>query len=66
MSEQVYLFRWKSPVDRYGNRTKWPEMYGRHCRMLVHGGMNNRLVEFLDDGQREIVNGNAIRKIKSI
>lgn len=38
-------------------------LYRRRCRIVARGTMNSRLIEF-EDGQREIVSGNAIRRIK--
>lgn len=37
-------------------------LYRRQCRIIARGAMNSIMVEFAD-GQREIVSGNAIKKI---
>lgn len=31
---------------------------------LVRGGMNSALVEFVDNGQREVVSRNALREVR--
>lgn len=36
---------------------------GQRCRVLVHGKLNARLIEF-EDGFKAVVNGNALRKAK--
>lgn len=53
----LYVYRWR-------NGEKWRTLHGRTCRLLVRGAMNSRLVEFVDNGQREIVSGNALRRVK--
>ena len=52
----IYLFVWK-------NNSKRAALCGRRCRVLVRGAMNSALVEF-ENGQREIVSQNALRRIK--
>jgi hypothetical protein len=52
-----YIFVWR-------NNSKRATLYGRRCRVLVRGAMNSALVEF-ENGQREIVSRNALRRIKS-
>ena len=49
-----YIYTWK-------NNPKRQSMYGRHCRVLVRGRMNSALVEF-ENGQREIISRNALRR----
>lgn len=49
-----YIYCWR-------NNAKRATLYGRRCRVLARGAMNSRLVEF-EDGQREIVSGNALRR----
>ncbi|VTT96548.1 unnamed protein product [Gemmataceae bacterium] len=50
---------------KYGHVYRWrkyrPELFGRRCRILAHGSMNSRLVEF-EDGTRHVVSGNALRR----
>lgn len=50
----TYRYVWR-------NNAKRATLYGRLCRVLIRGGMNSALVEF-EDGQREIVSRNALRK----
>lgn len=47
----------------FGNNEKRAGLKGRACRILARGTKNSRLVEF-EDGQREVVSGNALRKRK--
>lgn len=44
------------------NNSKRATLYGRHCRIVARGSLNSILVEF-ENGQREIVSGNSIRRI---
>lgn len=37
-------------------------MKGRVCRVLCRGRMNTCRIEFVDNGQREVVSRNALRK----
>ena len=53
-----YRFSW-------GNNPKRATLKGRMCRIIATGKMRSCLVEFLDDGQREIVSRWALRKCKS-
>ena len=57
MGENLYIYRW-------GNNPKRAEMKGRVCTVLIRGGMNSALVEFLGTGQREIVSRNALRRVR--
>lgn len=54
MSTYPYYYAW-------GNNEKRATLKGRACRILVHSKMNSRLIEF-EDGQKEVVSGNALRK----
>lgn len=49
-----YWFVWK-------NNEKRLRLYGRRCRILARMKMNSALVEF-ENGQREVISRNAIRK----
>ena len=49
-----YVYRWK-------NNSKRQSLYGRICQVLARGKMNSALVEF-ENGQREIISRNALRK----
>lgn len=57
MSTQLYRYGWK-------NNSKRETLYGRTCRMVCRGTMNSCCVEFVDNGQREVISRNAIRKVK--
>lgn len=47
----------------WGNNQKRARLKGRPCKIIAHGKMNSRLIEF-DDGRREVVSGNSIRRLK--
>lgn len=49
-----YYFAWK-------NNTKRLSLYRRIFRIVAYGAKNSALVEF-DNGQREIISRNAIRR----
>lgn len=53
----IYYYAWK-------NNPKREELYGRRFRVIARGSMNSVLVEF-EDGQKEIISRNAIRRVKS-
>lgn len=57
MSAQVYLYRWGG-IYFAGARK------GHRCRVLWRGGMNSCLVEW-EDGSRDVVSRNALRKERS-
>lgn len=56
-ARQLYEYTW-------GNNSKRQTLQGRTCRLLAHGKMNTRMVEFTDNGQQEIIDGRALRKSK--
>jgi hypothetical protein len=56
--DMVYVYKWK-------NNEKRLSMYGRKCKVIVRGRANSALVEF-EDGQREIISRNAIKKTKEV
>lgn len=56
MNQYPYYFAWK-------NNPKRQTLYKRPLRVLTRGAMNSALVEF-EDGQREVISRNAIRKRK--
>lgn len=58
MSESLYYFAW-------GNNEKRASMKGRICKVLARGKKNSILIEFIDNGQQEIVSRNSIRKTKN-
>ena len=45
---------------RWGNNAKRATMKGRECRILAKGRMGSILIEFLDNGQREITSWRAV------
>jgi hypothetical protein len=51
----LYRFCW-------GNNPKRATMQGRVCRVLCRGTMNSAMIEFIDNGQREVVSRNALRR----
>ena len=51
-----YLYAWQ-------NNEKRKELYGRRFRVLYRGRPNSALVEF-ENGQREVISRNAIRRIE--
>lgn len=57
MSECLYVYKWKNNEKRAG-------MYGRRCRVIVRSRANSALVEF-EDGQRENISRNALKKLDS-
>lgn len=54
---QTYTYVW-------GNNEKRLTLRGRECVVLARGKMNSIMIEFTDNGQREIVSRNSIRKTK--
>lgn len=53
-----YYYAWK-------NNPKRATLYRRRFRVILRGKMNSALVEF-ENGQREVISRNAIRKVKQI
>lgn len=46
---------------RWGNNEKRATMKGRECKIIVRGKkMGSVLIEFLDNGQREIVSWRSV------
>lgn len=58
MIDYPYYYTWKNNIKR---RT----LYKRRCRILAKGAKNSCLVEF-ENGQREVISRNAIRKVRKI
>jgi len=54
LSEQIYIYQW-------GNNSKRVNLKGRKCRVMRRGKMNSCLVEF-ENGEREVISRNALRK----
>ena len=51
---KLYRYAW-------GNNEKRATLKGRLCRVVARGRMNSILVEFVDNGQREVTSRNAVR-----
>jgi len=45
---------------RWGNNEKRATMKGRECKIIARGKMGSIQIEFLDNGQREIVSWRAV------
>jgi hypothetical protein len=52
-----YRFVWR-------NNSKRETLYGRTCVVLARLSLNSCVIEFCDNGQREIVSRNALRKVQ--
>lgn len=52
----THYYAWK-------NNAKRVTLYLRRCRVVARGSMNSVLIEF-ENGQREVVSRNAIRRLK--
>lgn len=55
--ESRYVYRW-------GNNEVRKTLKGRICRIVKHLALNSYIVEFTDNGQREVVSRNALRRVK--
>lgn len=55
-AEELYKYTWK-------NNEKRKLMFGRICKVLSRGKKNSCLIEFIDNGQKEIVSRYSIRKM---
>lgn len=51
----LYRYPWK-------NNEKRATMFGRLFRVVARGAMNSVLIEFTDNGQREVTSRNALRR----
>lgn len=47
----------------WGNNEKRATLRGRLCRVVARGALNSALVEFVDNGQREVVSRSALRRV---
>ena len=54
-TDQLYTYAW-------GNNTKRATLKGRVCRVLARLRKNSIVIEFVDNGQQEVVSRNSIRK----
>lgn len=52
----THYYAWK-------NNEKRLLMYRKPCRIVARGTQNSRLIEF-EDGTREVVSGNSLRKLQ--
>lgn len=55
---QLYTYTW-------GNNEKRKTLKGRHCIVLARGAKGSILIEFTDNGQKEIVSRYSIRKAET-
>lgn len=51
----IYRYCWR-------NNSKRLTLYGRLCRVIYRGRPNSALVEF-ENGQKEVISRNALRKV---
>lgn len=61
----LYTYRWKNDDPRCSPpewEPKRPALHGRRFRVLAWGKLNSALIEFCDDGQREVISRNALKK----
>jgi hypothetical protein len=56
-TEQLYRCTWK-------NNEKRRTLHNRICRVIARISGNSRVIEFQDNGQREVISGNALRRIR--
>jgi len=49
-------------IYAWGNNEKRATMKGRDCKVLAHGKKNSIMIEFTDNGQKEIVSRRSVRK----
>ena len=47
-------------IYRWGNNSKRATMKGRECEIIAKGKKGSVLIEFADNGQREIVSWRAV------
>lgn len=62
----LYRYAWRNDDQRCSPpewKPKRPTMHGRKFRVIAHGALNSALVEFTDDGQREVISRNAKRRV---
>lgn len=52
---QLYRYKWKNSERRR-------ELFGRACKVLFRLKMNSAVIEFIDNGQVEVVSRNALKK----
>jgi len=55
---QLYRYVWK-------NNEKRKTLYDRVCRIVERLKMNSIVIQFLDNGQIEVVSRYAVRRLKS-
>lgn len=53
----MYRYAWRNNAKRRG-------MFGRPCRIVAAGRLNNVEIEFADNGQREVVSRRALRGVQ--
>jgi len=56
MGKRLYRYRW-------GNNAVRRKLKGRVCRVLARGKMNTAKVEFIDNGEIQIISRNALERV---
>ena len=57
MNNALYIYTW-------GNNPKRASLKGHRCKVIARGALNSCLAEF-ENGQREVISRNALRKVGS-
>ena len=55
----IYRYTW-------GNNAKRATLKGRRCILLATGALGSVKVQFLDNGQEEIVSRRALRRVEEV
>ena len=58
---KLYRFAWGNPRNPWD--AKRVTLKGRPCRIVTSGAMGSALVEFIDNGQREVISRRALRRL---
>jgi hypothetical protein len=61
MNHELYRFTWGDCRQR-PSQSYLPGRKGTLCRVLLRGGRNSALVEFVAEGVRHVISRNAIKK----
>jgi hypothetical protein len=59
MTEKLYRYAW-------GNNPVRAKLKDRICRALAFGKRNTVLVEFTDNGERQVTSRRALRKLEAV
>ncbi len=57
LRREIYIYAW-------GNNSKRAILNGRECVVVARGTMSSCLVEFVDNGQREVISLRALRRAR--